>query len=247
MNKHRLPSLTALALACASLGPAQAGVVVGSYDPQFGPTLPELSYRGSFSFNLPDSWVDYALSHNNDFVDLTGENIWASVNLTLFETANPANAVSASFNMHVDLVEIDRTLLHLRSWSSFSAATPNQLNGFAAANFNQFSFQYDYGLPQLTCLHCNDPDPGSSAEDVQADLLGFDQLVFHRDDAGQGRLGKDGNGHELGLRSTINDQGLVVYSQAALPGSGQQVPEPGTLYEALAALAALLLIPRRRP
>jgi hypothetical protein len=52
-------ALASACLAVAGLGavvaPAQAAVVVGSFDPAFGPAIPNLGFRGTAQFFIPDA------------------------------------------------------------------------------------------------------------------------------------------------------------------------------------------------
>lgn len=47
--------MPAAALALAAMLPAQAAIVVGTFDPAFGPLIPNLGFRGTVSVQVPDA------------------------------------------------------------------------------------------------------------------------------------------------------------------------------------------------
>lgn len=53
--RRRRRSLAAAALAGALALPAQAAIVVGTFDPAFGPLIPNLGFRGTVTVNVPDA------------------------------------------------------------------------------------------------------------------------------------------------------------------------------------------------
>lgn len=226
----------ALGLALAH-GGAGAGVVTGNWDPQFGPSLPDLSYVGTYSFSISDACAGNAAG--NVFVNTVtscGGTIAATANLTLMDTATPDNQTTAGFTLNISGLQVlDGFVIGI-----YTDLTPylNDFYGSYYAGNKDYTLQVNGLLPILTSYdRC-----GASCwnNPVAASTEGYDNFILHLGDDGNSRYGKDAEGNDIGYH--VTDVGGVV----SITPSAEAVPEPGALSLALAALGALGWARRRR-
>jgi len=222
--------LAALAVgACLGLsGGAQAGPVTGTFDPEFGPPLDNLSYRGTFSFDVPDILIP-PLGLGTELVPTA---LVANMSLTLLETGNESSAVTRFFTMNVLSLNIDRALGHVIGF---------QTDDEVALDFGPlepgpfFTFRYlASGLAEL------EVDLGGSGETYSASYDNYAILIRHANDEGVSRLGAG-----VALLRTVNGNdgnGDPVFTTQEV----RDVPEPGGMALLLGAFGALALTRRAR-
>lgn len=172
MKKTTFAALACVAALCG--GPAAAGVIVGDFDPPFGPALPGWSYKGTFTANLPDYVV--ALG---PLVAVPLNQVPLTVSITLFETANPLNQVTqAGIGLEVGLVNINMATGMLVDWTVVGAWPQIDPYPVPLNNWNSFdldpgpgvlirSFDFSWSSltagPVVNCLNCGGGATASTA------------------------------------------------------------------------------------
>ncbi len=237
--KRRRRSLAAAALACALTLPAQAAIVVGTFDPAFGPLIPNLGFRGTVTVNVPDACFAGPAGFIPNAV------------------AGPCSGMSL-ITAAVDLYNLNTPLLptvkSLVFWFGVGA-----VNG-VVTGFNIFTLQnellgVDTAFSDLLFTSLTDAGPtGSPADDINfsgnlqlrffavqpalqipGDEPFFAAYLYGCQYPREGGVG--GGCDESKYTSTVFQKRPVADAPGALP-------EPGTL--ALIGLAAGLLLGRRR-
>ncbi|MEJ6007865.1 PEP-CTERM sorting domain-containing protein [Paucibacter sp. AS339] len=230
----------ALALACTAWGSAQAGVVTGDFDPEFGYMLPGVSYRGTFSFDVPDSLIPAA--GGSHVVDVSATPIVANVSLTL---SNGALSRTRTFEMNVLKLNID---LSLGLDSGPSGPNKGYLIGFETDEeidltfeptvWVDTTFKFRYLLSGLADLEA---DVGGGGEVYNASYENYAILIRHSYDESAGGGSRLGDG--LALRRTYtggDTNGNPTFDTQQV----SVVPEPSSLALMFGALGALALTRR---
>ena len=234
MQRERLSRACARAarvvsVACAlaaALAPARAGLVTGNYDPPFGTALPGWSYQGSFTVDVPDALLQYAIDNGIDGYAPSAP-LLVHTSTTLYQTSNPSNRVTDSGPvLSLGYLVFDRSRRLLVDWNATPAVQPlaawNAFD-FGAGLHHDFDFSWDH-LSEGVTLRCTDCG-GSSRNAASKDGLVL-TVGEARDD-----------GRAVGGFRTVyaEDAAGVVTSTTTY----FTVPEPGSLALALLALAAL--------
>lgn len=210
-------------------GGAQAGPVTGNFDPEFGPPLDGLSYRGTYSFYVPDALVP-APGAGTQLVDTSANPLVANVSLTLLETGEESSAVTLSFELNVLSLNIDRALGHL---IGFRTDVEAGLDFGPLAPGSAFNFRYlASGLAAL------EVDLGGIGDVYGASFVNYAMLIRHHNDAGVSRLGEG-----LALLRTVtgvDGDGSPIFSTQSVG----VVPEPSSPALLLGAFGAAALIRR---
>lgn len=234
----------ALAMLGGALAPAHAGLVTGNYDPPFGPSLPDLSYKGSYSYAVADGCAGNG-SGQKWLISCGTPTISVAMSLTLFRTNDPSDSITKNFTMQAFALE----LLNGFAVGFYALPTPVMTDfiGPAYTGGKGFSLTY-WGLaPRLYSFDPCTPSgwscPLGWTNPTLAELGGFESTIYHSDDQGNGKLGKDANGDDIGYLVSFNGNRSFSIEPTS---SAAVVPEPQGLALTLAGLAALVLANCRR-
>jgi hypothetical protein len=226
------------AISLGALGHATAGAVSTNFDPPFGASLPNLSYKGSINFNVTDACAGNAagLVTVNAFASCGGP-ITATTSLTLFDTVG-ATSTTAVFSLLVGFLDVlDGFVV---GWYTTVSPFMTDFYPTTSANGKDFTFAYGGSLPMLYSYdHCG---PACGYNPQLASLDGIQETIHHLGDNGQSRYGQDSNGVDIGYKVTL-DKGAAVYTPTGARAG--TVPEPASLALVAGALVAAGLARRR--
>jgi PEP-CTERM motif len=148
--------LGALVALGAALAPAQAAVVVGAFDPAFGPSLPNLGYRGTATFFVPDACFGFTGIITNGNACSLGAMTVQAVNLQLYNVNTPGQptlftniTAIPSFVFDV-LIAFDASTNQneLKGvQTTFSSAFNVTLNDGLGVNLNNVPFFFGFASP----------------------------------------------------------------------------------------------------
>lgn len=231
--------LLAGCLGLGGLGDAQAGLVSGSWDPAFGPFLPNLSWSGQAEFWVPDTCA--ALG---DGIHLVSDVACLSTTVN-FANVTFTGDVSLPGAQTIDFkpLGITPTSVKVMNNQVFAVATTGgglgQPSLAPAALGNAFVLQFTSDSPILLCIACspNGPDYINNAQNVSAGVNGMEQTFFSYTDSGAPTL-VDALGNPVGVKLG-SDGNFIGYTSAP-------VPEPGTWALMLGGLMAVAMRMRRR-
>lgn len=223
------------------IGAAQAGAVSTNFDPQFGPSLPNLSYKGTFYFSVTDACAGNAagLVVVSTFSSCGGP-ITGNVALTLFDTGTPANSTTALFSLLIGSLQVQDGFVV--GWNTTVSNYLPNFFGTTYAATKDFTFAYG-SLPYLWSYDRCGGDDDCWTNPQQANRTGFQETIQHSGDNGQSRYGQDSNGVNIDYQVTLDNAGTPVYTPTGVLASA--VPEPASLALVLGALMAGGLARRR--
>lgn len=241
---------------------AHAGIITGSWDPEFGPYLPGLSWAARAEFYVPDTCSaqadgDYANAGacagsvvNNAFLRLydtavADPNNFFEVSLNSSNTDFENNGASPGyqiFDIRVrsgQVVGVNASRADIAFFNSFLTPIFSFYTAQSSVN-NIFGMTFSLAGPDIWCLGCDNVNGyptgfnnGNPA--VYASKAELEQFLVTYTDAGPPKL-SDGLGNPIGAR--LDGEGNFLGLGTA--SSTSTVPEPGSLALALAALGALV-------
>lgn len=261
----------AAALAGSALMPAQAGLVVSTWDPPFGSFLPDLSWQLRAELLVPQA----CLNQPDDTYG-TGSGPCAMANITvqhvylgLFDTAVPSTVYTLDMNYGTGY-GVSRLRIVSGQVAGFEAGWIDYLPSLVltpayyltdfgtfslppSAEGNYFGLTFGINGPVLECAHCRQhlADEADVGPSVFAGTAGLRQLfITYQDDLGTIPTFSDSNGDPLGVR--LDERGRVLGLSATIDGPLQPLPDsrvplPSVPALLLAAGVAAGLVRRRTP
>ncbi len=221
-------ALVALGAALAPVAPAQAAVVVGAFDPAFGPSLPNLGYRGTATFFVPDACFATVGFVNNSAACSSGAMAVQAVNLQFYNVSTPGQPTLltniTAIPSFVFAVEI-----------AFDASTNrNELKGVDTTFSPSFNVTLNDGL-------------GVNLANVPF-FFGFASAASAASSAGAQRRACTshiiGNSGCNANTATRGNTPVTVFGSR--DGGPRNVPEPAGIALSLLALGAAAVATRRR-
>ena len=251
---NALPTIAAraaLVLALSSPLAAQAGLVTGAWDPQFGPPLPNMSWAIRAEFSVPETCIalgngDHLVSHlacaasTVNFARLRLFDTVADAG-TDFYDATPTSAIENFNNVGTFLAVTAVRVLNGLVIGVATTANTNSGTGIgypyvAAALGNTFGLGFALDGPNVICVACSATGFTFGNPDIVAPRDALEQVVTTFNDNGTAKL-VDARGNAIGVR--LNGRGDVIGL------TGTPVPEPGSLPLVVGALASAAWLRRR--
>lgn len=264
---RKLLSAAVLASSLSALVPAQAGLVVSTWDPLFGSFLPNLSWQVRAELIVPQACLNQAdgiYSTTGGACDIGGITV-QTVSLRLFDTVTPGNVFTWAMNTgpgygvsQVRLVggqlagfEAGRAdLLPSILTPAFAQTvvsgdfdnnplTPDTTESWpSSAEGNLFGLTFGVNGPVLECHQCRAHFADPQGiESIYADNTGLQQLFITYQD-NQGTIPTVSDPNGAPLGVRLDDHGRVLGSSATIDGPVQNLR---TANVPLPSVPALLL------
>jgi len=231
----------ALVLAMASPLGAHAGLVTGSWDPEFGDDLPDLSWSATGEFFVPDACIAGPDGVRVLIGACAGTTV-VSASLTLFNTVpdplapwlNIPYTESINFLIPLAVRVVDGQVHAVSTTTSTTTSYPYVTSSLG----NGFSISFGLDRPTLTCVACN-----GGIHDVESSADGLTQVLTTFNNNGTAKLVDPASGRPLGV--LLDRNGVLVRQVTTQFPNGTPVPEPGSLPLVLGALVSAVWLRRR--
>lgn len=242
----------ALVLALVSPLSANAGLVTGSWDPQFGAPLPNLSWAIRAEFSVPDTCIALGNGDHAASLPTCSASVVNFAKLRLFDTvldattgffdSTPTSAIENFMNVGTFLTV---TAVRVLDGQVIGVSTTTNTNSglgigypyVPAALNNTFGLGFDLDGPNVICMACSSTGYTPDNDDIISQRTNLEQVLTSFNDNGSAKL-KDANGRAIGVR--LDQRGAFVGL------TGTPVPEPGSLPLVLGALASAAWLRRRQ-
>jgi hypothetical protein len=236
--------LAIAALAVGVLGQAHAALIVGRWDPAFGAPYSNLGWRGSLTADIPDSCAGFSLRGTNLLLPLNcpSMNVLAA-DVEFYNTGNTGVTLeTVNFEPTTELFAVIRDAdNNVLGWTTYFTGSQQSESKIAQIDGSNpyFGLQLVYNLrTQQTDAYLwwtlNDPDACIQRNLGSYIVANLSPQYCFGGNGNPGRGGRSNPDNSPTLRAVV---------------TFQEVPEPGSLALAGAALVllALALRPHRRP
>jgi hypothetical protein len=252
----------AVTLSLSAMAPAQAAIIVGTFDPAFGGGFTNLGWKGSFTFEVPNGCLQQA---NGSYV--AGINNCEDVNtlesqVTLYEFDNPAASEILNFGQRPSVEWLRITNQEVTGFIAGGCfecqnyRSPNGTLANVAAGYARFSYGLSFDYDLFASLDFPNATPTQATanllaaiyeEDVTADV---EKILFMDADAQADGFQK---GDLYGNCSEKYGEGGLYYECGSTNAPDftittrlNEVPEPATGVLVLGALGAVAWVRRRK-